>query len=273
MLACPAPAPALCLLTRALACVQIRVLQYDPDQERLLSVRSFQHTPEIWCIAPSGASEDLFLTVWSRGTVPGLQCHAPLAISMPAGTRHQGWEQAPATMLHCPGMMRCFRWHIWSKLVESAARRNPLTTSGPARAPDNHPQVSAWHSALCLCALTPSGNLVGKNKQQLCGTFTLLASGACMRGGSPLRSGMAVHLSDCLRCFICTWGVPAALQAPIHHECACPPRVWPCMHSVAWHTQHTEVALTVEESGIRSWTIGDQGVQVSTHLERAKGLL
>lgn len=82
-----------------------------------------------------------------------------------------------------------------------------------------------------------------------------------------------MHLSDCLRPFICTWQVSAALQAPIRHECACPPRVWPCMRSVAWHTQHTEVALTVEESGIRSWTIGDQGVQVSTHLERAKGLL
>ena len=47
--------------------MQIRVLQYDPDQERLLSVRSFLHSPEIWCIAPSATSEDLFLTVWSKG--------------------------------------------------------------------------------------------------------------------------------------------------------------------------------------------------------------
>lgn len=112
ILACPAPA--LCLLTRAPACVQIRVLQYDPDQERLLSVRSFQHTPEIWCIAPSGASEDLFLTVWSRGTVPGLQCHAPLTISMPAGTQSRTGARASNWMVarRAVSFHVALPWHV-----------------------------------------------------------------------------------------------------------------------------------------------------------------
>ena len=46
---------------------QIRVLQYDPDQERLLSMAVYQHAPEIWCIAPSAASEEHLITVWSKG--------------------------------------------------------------------------------------------------------------------------------------------------------------------------------------------------------------
>ena len=46
---------------------QIRVLQYDPDQERLLSIASYRHAPEVWSIAPSAADEDLMITVWGKG--------------------------------------------------------------------------------------------------------------------------------------------------------------------------------------------------------------
>ena len=46
---------------------QIRVLQYDPDQERLLSIAVYRHAPEVWSIAPSAADEGVMLTVWSKG--------------------------------------------------------------------------------------------------------------------------------------------------------------------------------------------------------------
>ncbi|GAX83993.1 hypothetical protein CEUSTIGMA_g11418.t1 [Chlamydomonas eustigma] len=51
---------------------EIRVLQYDPDQERLLSVAAYHHPPEIWSITSSASSEDLFLTVWSKAGVYGV---------------------------------------------------------------------------------------------------------------------------------------------------------------------------------------------------------
>eukprot|EP00798_Chlamydomonas_sp_ICE-L_P004935 gene4935-34706_t len=46
---------------------EISVLQYDPDQERLTAIKTYVHAPEIWDIAPSSQSQDLFLTVWSKG--------------------------------------------------------------------------------------------------------------------------------------------------------------------------------------------------------------
>lgn len=36
--------------------------------------------------------------------------------------------------------------------------------------------------------------------------------------------------------------------------------------SALWHTQHSELALTIEEGAVHSWSISDQGVQVrGTH--------
>ncbi len=46
---------------------EIRILQYDPDQERLISVGTFNHAPEVWSIAPSAKQEDRFITVWAKG--------------------------------------------------------------------------------------------------------------------------------------------------------------------------------------------------------------
>lgn len=51
----------------ALLALQVRILQYDPDQERLISCKSYIHRPEIWDIAPCPASQDSFLTVWAKG--------------------------------------------------------------------------------------------------------------------------------------------------------------------------------------------------------------
>jgi hypothetical protein len=47
--------------------VKIRVLQYDPDQEQLVCQQCLIHPNEIWDIAPSPASEELLITVWSKG--------------------------------------------------------------------------------------------------------------------------------------------------------------------------------------------------------------
>jgi hypothetical protein len=54
-------------LSIALLSAQIRVLQYDADQERLLSARPMVHPMECWHIACSGLRQDMFMTVWSKG--------------------------------------------------------------------------------------------------------------------------------------------------------------------------------------------------------------
>lgn len=51
---------------------EIRVLQYDPDQERLVSVGVYNHAPEVWSIAPSAKQEDRFITVWARAGTYGV---------------------------------------------------------------------------------------------------------------------------------------------------------------------------------------------------------
>lgn len=67
--------PAVCLhspqadVPVARPCTQIRVLQYDPDQEQLVCKQCLIHANEIWDIAPCPTSEELLITVWSKGVV------------------------------------------------------------------------------------------------------------------------------------------------------------------------------------------------------------
>ncbi|MEW5311662.1 MAG: hypothetical protein WDW38_003357 [Sanguina aurantia] len=50
---------------------EIRVLQYDQDQERLLCLHAYTHHAEVWDIAPCPTSELSFVTVWSKAGVYG----------------------------------------------------------------------------------------------------------------------------------------------------------------------------------------------------------
>jgi WD40 repeat protein len=55
---------------------EIRVLSYDTEQDRVVSVASFLHAPEVWAIVP-GKSEDRFITIWARtGTFGASLWHA-----------------------------------------------------------------------------------------------------------------------------------------------------------------------------------------------------
>lgn len=51
----------------ALALTQVLALQYDADGERIVCTHAYTHPAEVWDIAPCPTSEDMFLTVWSKG--------------------------------------------------------------------------------------------------------------------------------------------------------------------------------------------------------------
>ena len=51
--------------------LQVRILEYDPEQERLTSCKTFTHGPEVWSIAASPEDQDSFITVWSKGGLQG----------------------------------------------------------------------------------------------------------------------------------------------------------------------------------------------------------
>jgi len=50
--------------------LQVHILQYDPDQERLACARTLLHKPEVWDIATSCRERDLLITVWQQGEDP-----------------------------------------------------------------------------------------------------------------------------------------------------------------------------------------------------------
>lgn len=55
---------------------EIRILQYDAEQDRVVSVASFLHAQEVWAIVP-GRTEDKFITIWARtGTFGASLWHA-----------------------------------------------------------------------------------------------------------------------------------------------------------------------------------------------------
>ncbi|KAG2436284.1 hypothetical protein HXX76_006595 [Chlamydomonas incerta] len=45
---------------------EVRLLQYDQDNEQLACRRTFTHAAEMWDIAPHPNREDLFVTVWAK---------------------------------------------------------------------------------------------------------------------------------------------------------------------------------------------------------------
>lgn len=54
--------------------LQVVALQYDADAEGVVCTHTYTHPAEVWDIAPCPTSEELFLTVWSKGTQPGCTC-------------------------------------------------------------------------------------------------------------------------------------------------------------------------------------------------------
>jgi len=81
---------------------EIRVLQYDADQERVACIKTLTHTPEIWDIATSAESPDLLLTVHSQGGTYGATLW-----SMQSGTAVQRIADLPGH----EGIIRGVLWH------------------------------------------------------------------------------------------------------------------------------------------------------------------
>ncbi|KAL6761365.1 WD40-repeat-containing domain protein [Haematococcus lacustris] len=50
---------------------EVRLLQYDSDQERLVCIKALTHAPEIWDISTTTALPDLLITVWSQSGTYG----------------------------------------------------------------------------------------------------------------------------------------------------------------------------------------------------------
>ncbi|PNH06055.1 hypothetical protein TSOC_007629 [Tetrabaena socialis] len=65
---------------------QIRLLQYDADNEQLVCKRAMSHPAEVWDIAPCPRRDDLMVTVWAKGEQgPARRCRG--AASQDCGLR------------------------------------------------------------------------------------------------------------------------------------------------------------------------------------------
>eukprot|EP00877_Chromochloris_zofingiensis_P005866 jgi/Chrzof1/1532/Cz10g11120.t1 len=105
---------------------EVRLLEYDPDQESLKSIRVLAHPEEIWDLASCPSSSDQFVTVHSKGGTYG----ATLWRAEPSG---QGLA-AEAHLKH-EGIVRRALWnqHATDMLItleESAIRKWQLSPHG-----------------------------------------------------------------------------------------------------------------------------------------------
>jgi len=125
---------------------EVRFLQYDADQERLLSVKILAHNAEIWDISPSATEGDLFFTVWSKVGTYGVSLWQALPMdTMSLVTDLQGHQ----------GVIRSVKWHPLQPdlaiTIEEGFLRTWSITSGGVQASgqaDAGELVQLWGGAL-----------------------------------------------------------------------------------------------------------------------------
>ncbi|KAG2449235.1 hypothetical protein HYH02_005981 [Chlamydomonas schloesseri] len=128
---------------------EVRVLQYDQDNEQLACRRTFTHAAEMWDIAPHPNREDLFVTVWAKaGNSSATLWRAP------PGAESGALEQ----QAELPGQTSSMRCALWSTpqpetvvTVEEGHLKKWAITEAGAEAVSTCPAgelVQLWSGAL-----------------------------------------------------------------------------------------------------------------------------
>eukprot|EP00198_Chlamydomonas_reinhardtii_P010611 XP_001699948.1 predicted protein [Chlamydomonas reinhardtii] len=132
---------------------EVRLLQYDQDNEQLVCRRTFTHAAEVWDIAPHPNQEDLFVTVWAKGRWYAGNSSATLWRA-PPGSESGALEQ----QVELTGQTSSMRCALWSTpqpetvvTVEEGHLKKWAITEAGAEAVSSCPAgelVQLWGGAL-----------------------------------------------------------------------------------------------------------------------------
>ncbi|KXZ43814.1 hypothetical protein GPECTOR_80g174 [Gonium pectorale] len=139
---------------------EIRLLQYDADNEQLACRRAWAHPAEMWDIAPCPTRDDLFITVWAKGgnsTASLWRAPAGSGEGEPSG-RPAAEGEALEQQAELPGVSGAMRCALWSSqqsdtvvTVEEGHLRKWAITEAGAEATSSCPageMVQLWSGAL-----------------------------------------------------------------------------------------------------------------------------
>ncbi|GFR45435.1 hypothetical protein Agub_g6814, partial [Astrephomene gubernaculifera] len=135
---------------------EIRLLQYDQDNEQLVCKRAYAHPAEMWDIAPCPTRDDLLITVWAKaGSSSATLWRAPAGEGESGRAAAGGQLQQQAEL---PGHSSAMRCALWSSLQpetvvtveEGSLRKWAITEAGaePAASCPAGEMVQLWSGAL-----------------------------------------------------------------------------------------------------------------------------
>jgi hypothetical protein len=55
--------------------VQLRLVEYNPDQDSIISICSWSHPEEVWDVTCHASCSDRLVTVHSKGELSGMEVH------------------------------------------------------------------------------------------------------------------------------------------------------------------------------------------------------